>query len=74
MLDKILTAFAGIAFFAIISLVFTAAYATVFMKKHDTAEDVMRSCADTGMYLHKGYAISCRVLIDGAHEQQGMKI
>lgn len=42
--------------------------------KEDKASDVMRSCADTGMYLHKGYAISCRVLINGSHEQQGMKI
>jgi hypothetical protein len=27
-----------------------------------TAEDVMKACKETSMYLHKGYAISCKVL------------
>jgi len=40
----------------------------------DKASDVMKSCVDTGMYLHKGYAITCRVLVDGSFDPKEVKL
>jgi hypothetical protein len=45
-----------------------------FAPKEDTAKEVMQACANTGMYLHKGYAISCRVLVDAPHDAKEVKI
>jgi hypothetical protein len=40
----------------------------------DSADDVMKACNDTGMYLHKGYAINCHVLINGPHDAKDLKL
>lgn len=68
MLVKIVIGVAGVYIVAL--LCFLAYLGITKEPKQDTAEDVMKSCVDTGMYLHKGYAITCRVLVDGSFDPQ----
>ena len=70
MFDKVMVGSIATVTAAVVLLVLAAAYDVAFRKKQDTAEDVMKSCVDTGMYLHKGYAITCRVLVDGSFDPQ----
>ena len=57
---KITAAVLCAVFLALCSVIVAGAYRLVTTE--DTAADVMRSCKETSMYLHKGYAISCKVL------------